>query len=158
MKPIGFSCEETLALPPDVIAQQILDIANWPEFKGYTIIPGIKSAEFEVRTPGIVGSKIRVTNTDGSHHLEEIVEWQPERGLKMLMTEFSNPLARLASHFEETWDFKRIGNETHVTRTFQLHAKTAWSRPLLWLISFVLKKAIARHLQQMQLKTRGLAK
>jgi len=150
MKPIGFYCEETLAFPPYVIAQQILDIANWTEFKGYGMLPGIERAEFEVRTPGIVGSKIRVTNTDGSRHLEEIVEWQPERGLKILMTEFSNPLGRLATHFEETWDFKRIGNQTRVTRSFQLHAKTAWSRPLLWLISLVLKKAIARHLHQMR--------
>ena len=50
MKPISFSCEETLGLAPEDIARQILDLANWTDFKGYGVLPGIKTAEFEVRT------------------------------------------------------------------------------------------------------------
>ena len=98
---------------------------------------------------GIVGSRIRVINTDGSTHVEEIVQWQPER-IEMHMKEFSTPLSRLASGIEETWDFKRIDNTTRVTRSFKLHAKSALTRPVLWLISILLKKAIARHLRQMR--------
>ena len=74
MKPITFTCEETLLLAPEDIARQILDLTKWPDFKGYGPVPGIKVAEFEVQTPGIVGSRIRVTNQDGSSHVEEIVE------------------------------------------------------------------------------------
>ena len=74
MKPIIFSCKATLSLAPEDIARQILDLTKWPEFHGYGPIPGIKVAEFEVQTPGIVGSRIRVTNQDGSSHIEEIVE------------------------------------------------------------------------------------
>ena len=51
MTPVYFSCETTLPLTPDEIAEQILDITNWPDFQGYGPLPGIKTAEFEVRTP-----------------------------------------------------------------------------------------------------------
>jgi len=58
MKPITFSCEQTLALAPEDIARQILDVTRWPDFNGFGPIPGIKAAEFEVRTPDIVASRI----------------------------------------------------------------------------------------------------
>ena len=71
MRPITFSCTDTLALAPAEIAGRILDLANWTDFKGYAVLPGIKAAEYEARTPGVVGSRIRVTSTDGSGHVEE---------------------------------------------------------------------------------------
>jgi hypothetical protein len=150
MNPITFTCEATLPLIPEAIARQILDLTKWPDFHGYWPIPGIKIAAFDVQTPGIVGSRIRVTNQDGSSHVEEIVEWQPEHRIRLHMKEFSPPLSRLATGFEETWEFKRSGNETHVTRSFRLHAKSVLGRLLLWVISFFLKRAIARHLRQMR--------
>jgi hypothetical protein len=150
MKPITFSCAETLDMSSHQVAEQILELTNWPDFKGFGLLPGIKAAEFEVKTPDIVGSRIRVTNTDGSSHIEEIVEWQPDCRLRLHLEEFSAPLARLATWFEETWDFERSDNTTKVTRSFKLHAKSALTRPLLWVISIFLKKAIARHLAQMR--------
>ena len=150
MKPITFSCEETLPLAPEDIARQILDLTKWPNFHGYGPIPGIKVAEFVVQTPGIVGSRIRVTNRDGSSHIEEIVEWQPDQRLRLHMQEFSPPLSRLATGFEETWEFKRTGNETQVTRSFRLHAKSFLAQCFLWVIASSLKRAIARHLRQMR--------
>ena len=66
MKSITFACKKTLPLAPEEIANQILDVEKWPEFQGYGPIPGIKTAEFEIRTANIVGSRIRVTNLDGS--------------------------------------------------------------------------------------------
>jgi hypothetical protein len=150
MKPITFSCEETVGLVPAEIAQRILDLTNWPDFKGFAILPGIKAAEFEVRTPGIVGTRIRVTNTDGTSHVEEIVEWQPDHRLRLHMKSFSAPLSHLATEFQETWEFERVENATRVTRSLKLHAKSALAWPLLWLIAVFLKKAIAHHLRQMR--------
>ena len=49
MKPITFSCIETLPLAPEDIAGHILDLANWTDFKGYGPLPGIKAAAFEAR-------------------------------------------------------------------------------------------------------------
>ncbi len=150
MKPITFTCHETLRLAPEDIAEQILDVAKWPDFRGYGPIPGIKSAEFEIRTPNVVGSRIRVTNLDGSSHVEEIVEWHPDRRLQLQMVNFSKPLSRLATAFVETWDFERVGNETKAARSFELNATSWLTKPVLWFISFFLKGAIARHLSEIK--------
>ena len=155
MKPITFTCEEALPMAPEDIARQILDLTKWPDFHGYWPIPGIKVAEFDVETPCIIGTRIRVTNLDGSSHVEEIVEWQPDHRIRLEMKDFSPPLSRLATRFEETWEFKRTGNETHVTRSFHLHAKSFLARLPWRVISFFLKRAIARHLGEM--RTSGVA-
>lgn len=149
MTPILFSCEATLTLPPEEIAAQILDVANWTTFTGYAFLPGIRTAQFEVRTPEIVGSRIRVTSTDGSSHVEEIVEWSPGR-LRLEMKEFSPPLCRLATKFDEAWEFEPGGPSTRVVRNFALHPTSAFSRPALWLISRFLKRAVMRQLRQMR--------
>jgi hypothetical protein len=150
MTPISFSCEETLLLAPEDIAKQILDLTKWPDFHGYGPIPGIKSAEFDFQTPNIVGTRIRVTNLDGSSHVEEITEWQPDHRVRLEMKEFSPPLSWLASTFEEIWDFERMEDQTKVSRSFRLHAKSRLARCLLWLMSFLLRRAIARHLREMK--------
>lgn len=150
MKPITFICTETLPLAPEEIAGQILDLANWTGFTGYGPMPGIKAAEFEVRTPNVTGTRIKVTNTDGSSHVEEVVEWVPDRRLRLDMKDFSPPLSHLATGFVETWEFERLGDGTRVTRSFEMHPKSFLARPVLWLISFLLKRAVARHLSQMR--------
>ena len=150
MRPIRFSCTETLRLLPADIVGLILDPANWTGFKGYAVLPGIRAAEYEARTPGVIGSRIRVINTDGSSHVEEVVEWQPDRQLRLQMKGFSPPLSRLASGFEESWVFRRTDGATRVTRSFELHPKSRLARPVLWLISLLLKWAIARHLRELR--------
>ncbi len=150
MVPITFTCRETLALAPADIAGQILDLEKWPEFTGYGPLPGIKSAEFEARTPDVVGTRIKVTNTDGSVHFEEIVEWQPDARLVLHMAEFSPPLSRLATRFEEEWVFVRANDATHAARTFRLYPKSLLTRPMMWLISLLLKRAVARHLRHIK--------
>jgi polyketide cyclase/dehydrase/lipid transport protein len=150
LMPITFSCEETLGIPPEKIADQILDISSWSGFQGYGVLPGIKTAEFKIRTPEIVGSRIQVTNTDGSSHVEEVVHWEPNKRVRLHMRDFSPPLSRLTTGFEETWEFSRIGQNTRVVRSFELTAKSSVTRPLLWLISILLKRAIASHLRQMR--------
>ncbi len=150
MKPITFSCVEVLELSADEIVQQILDLGNWPDFKGYGPLPGVKVAEYEVRTPDILGTRFKVTNTDGSSHVEEVVEYQPNRRLTLRMQEFSPPVSRLATHFDEIWEFEGAGSATRVKRSLHMYARSALMRLPLWMISFLLKRAIARHLQQMR--------
>jgi hypothetical protein len=149
MPPVVFCCEGRFAMPPEAIAAQILDLDRWPEFRGYGPLPGIRSATFESRTDAVVGTRIRVRNTDGSSHVEEIVEWDPVRRLHLRMQAFSSPLSRWATAFDETWEFHRDGDQTHVRRSFAMHARSAWTRPVLWLISWLLKSAIQHHVQQL---------
>lgn len=150
MKPVTFSCEASLPLAPEEIAQKILDVDNWTEFAGCWPIPGIRTAEFEIRTPEVVGSRIRVTNTDGSSHVEEIVHWEPDRRVQLHMHSFSAPLSKLATGFDETWKFERAHKATRVTRSFVLHARSTMARFCLAAIAIVLKRAIARHLTQIR--------
>ncbi|MEW4488625.1 SRPBCC family protein [Thalassoglobus sp. JC818] len=148
-KPIRFACEITLPEQPEEIASKILDLSKWPEFNGYGPLPGIKAAEFEIETPEIIGTRIRVTNQDGSTQVEEIVNWEPTRQVRLHMSEFSRPLSGLATSFDELWEFERNGDKTHIVRTFQMFPKSNLTKPVLWMISFLLKRAIARHLKQM---------
>jgi len=48
------------------------------------------------------------------------------------------------------WEFERLGEGTRVVHSFRLYPKSPLPRPALWLISLLLKRAIARHLRQMQ--------
>ncbi|MFO0887872.1 MAG: SRPBCC family protein [Isosphaeraceae bacterium] len=153
MRPITFSCEATLTAPPEVISNQILDLGLWSGFRGYGPLPGIRSAEFETRTPEVIGTRIRVTDTDGSTHTEEFVGWDPERQVQLRMADFTPPLSRLAVEFLETWEFAREGPDTRVVRSFALYPRSALTRPAVMLISILLKRAIVRHLRDMKAMT-----
>lgn len=150
MTSITFECVELIPQPPQEIAAQILDLNKWTEFEGYGPMPGIQSAEFELKTDKIVGTRIRVTSTDGSSHLEEIREWNPSRRIHLHFQEFSPPLSRLATGFDEVFVFESDNDQTRVTRSFELHPRSIWTTPLLWLISLLLRRAIAAHLRQMR--------
>lgn len=150
VKPITFSCTAILPMAPEAIAEQVLNVERWSEFQSFLFMPGIRSARYEVRTPTIVGSRIRVENTDGSRHVEEIVAWHPGRGLQMRLGEFSAPLDHLAERFEETWEFHPDGPRTRVVRRFELHARSYFTRPMIWMISWLLRAAVDRQLRSMR--------
>lgn len=149
-KPIQFECQEVIPWSPEEIISQMLDLQNWSNFQGYGPLPGIKTAEFEVRTPDLVDTRIRVVNRDGSSHVETITAWQPGKQLQMTMNEFTPPLSKMATHFLEIWNFQLLEQGTRVTRRFELYPKTLLSSWSLWMISFLLKQAIKRHLQQLK--------
>lgn len=127
----------------------ITDLSRWPEFSGYGPLPGIAGAAYESRTDDMVGSRIRVTNADGSSHVEAIIRWVPGGAVAMKMHDFTPPLSRLATHFIEEWAFEPRGAGTLVTRRFELYPRSAATRPFLWLISLLFRRAIARHLKEM---------
>ena len=63
--------------------------------------------------------------------LQEIVEWEPDRRLRLRMHEFSVPLSRLATGFVETWEFQPVGSKTKIIRWFKLYAKSILAWPLI---------------------------
>jgi transposase len=77
MRPILFECIEEIPIPATEICVEIATLSRWPEFKGYGFLPGIAAAEYEVQTSNMIATRIRVRNTDGSGHIEEICEWEP---------------------------------------------------------------------------------
>ena len=147
-KPITFSRSRFLLRTPEAIADEIADLSRWPAFAGYGPLPGIATAAYEERTDGMVGTRIRVENTDGSTHLETVEVWQPPERVVLRLHDFTSPVRRLASHFEEAWHFERETAGTLVTREVAMYPRSALTRPLLWLISFLMRRAIGRHLEQ----------
>ena len=57
------------------LREAFLDLSQWPGFTGWGPLPGIRQANFLRRTDAVRGSRIAVINTDGSSHVEEILEW-----------------------------------------------------------------------------------
>jgi len=147
-RPVRFELRAILPQSPHEIAGAILDLDQWPSFKGWGPLPGIRAAVFEHRTDNIVGTRIRVTNTDGSTHTETLTAWDPPRALSLRLDTFSRPLSRLATHFDETWRFEPPEDTApaHALRTFHLHPRSRLTRPLLVPIAAMLKRAIrAQH-------------
>ena len=149
MQPITFECSNVILASPLEICQAIADVDRWLEFSGYAFLPGIASAVYVTHTVGMVGSRIRVRNTDGSEHMEEVIEWQDGEKVVMKLHNFTPPLSLLATHFLETWRFAAQNGSTLVTRQLQMIPRHFWTRPLLWLISLLFRQAIAQHLKEM---------
>ena len=123
----------------------ILNLENWSSFKGYGPVPGIRKAEYKIKTDKIVDSVIEVESTDGSHHTETIKEWILGKSMVIEMGNFSSPLSHLATHFIERWSFLPSGKAQIMRREFTLYPKNFWALPFLWLISKFMKRAVDRH-------------
>lgn len=152
MNPIDIELTGIVRQSSQEICEEFLNLRRWPEFKGYSFLPGIKKAEFEVKTPAVVGSIIRVQNTDGSSHVEEIVVWDVDNQISMRFQDFSPPLRGLATHFVETWTFRPVGGGTEVTRKMLMVPKGWLGWVVLRPISRLMKKAFLQHLAELTKK------
>ena len=146
MKPIEFQCEQKTNKSSTTLCHEITNVSLWSDFDGYWMLPGIESANYDKKTNGLIGSRIRVLNSDGSRHIEEIIDWQEGIKISLKMHHFSAPLNKLSTHFIEQWYFKGNKSNCTVVRKFSLYPKNQLTRPLLWLISLLLRKAIQKHL------------
>lgn len=149
MKPIIVRIIGQTNRSPQEICAEFLDTNRWPEFKGYSILPGIEQAHFETKTPELIGSRINVKNTDGSSHVEEIIEWDVLNRIELKFQEFDSPLKKLATHFIEVWEFRKSADGTEVTRSMTMYPKGIAGRIMLIPISKLMKKALEKQLRQM---------
>ena len=148
MKPIEIKIVGLIRKPSPEICQEIFDTERWSEFKGYSILPGIKSAQFEVKTPQIIGSRIKVQNNDGSSHIEEIIEWDVSNRIALRFQEFDSPLRNLATHFIETWEFRKSSDGTEASRIMTMYPKGVLGWLMLIPISRLMKKAFEENFRQ----------
>ena len=151
MKPIEFQCQIVMRKSAIDICNEILNVESWSDFNGYGFLPGIEKAEYRKQTDNVLGSVIQVYNSDGSKHIEEIIKWKNGGTISMKMHEFSSPVNKIATHFIENWTFTKEKNKTLLIRQFILYPKTIFTKPFLWLISKILKKAIQQHLITMSI-------
>ena len=141
---VRFSCRAEFAMSPEDVSARVIDVDRWSDFRGWGPLPGIRKAEFIEKTGGVLGSRVRVENTDGSTHVEEIAEWDPGRRVALRMDGFGPPLSRLAESFYETLDLEAAGGGTLMVRSFEMVPTGMMARPLLVVISWMLKKAVER--------------
>lgn len=146
MKPIEVIVYGATEKTSPEICSIILDMNRWSEFKGYFILPGIKNAGFEVKTPDIIGTRIKVENLDGSSHIEEIIEWDTNSKIVLKFQNFTAPVKYLATQFIEVWKFKKSDNGTEITRIMTMYPKGFLARLLLLPISRLMKKALEQNL------------
>jgi hypothetical protein len=149
MKPIEIRIIGITRKSPQKLCVELLDTDRWSEFQGYAILPGIERAYFETKTSDLVGSRIKVRNTDGSSHIEDIIDWDMGNRVVLRLQGFNSPIQHLTTHFVETWEFSQLANGTEVARTMTMYPKN----PLGWLmllpISRLMKKAFEKHLVQL---------
>jgi hypothetical protein len=144
MKPIEIAITGHVEKTPEEICEEILVLERWSEFEGYSILPGIKHAQFETKTPNLVGSRIRVKNTDGSSHIEEIIEWNPASKVAFRFQEFQSPLRHLASYFVESWTFNELDEGTQLSRAMSMVPRGVVGWLMLYPISRLMKKAFSK--------------
>jgi hypothetical protein len=148
MKPIEVKVTGLTRKSTQEICAEFLDTHRWSEFKGYAFLPGIEQAQFETKTPDLIGSRIKVKNTDGSSHVEEIIEWDVFRRIAVRFQEFDSPLRNLATHFIEVWTFRETAGGTEVTRLMTMYPKGIAGWLMLIPISKLMKKAFEKNLSQ----------
>lgn len=156
VRPIRVAATRLLPYTPAQIMDEFLRVERWSTFRGYGPVPGIREARFLHRAEGggEVGTRIAVTNRDGSTHREEIVEWAPRASgpsrIAVRIDGFSPPLARLALRFIEEWDLvpDAASGGTRTTRAFTLEPTNALARIPLLAIGWLLARALARHLAE----------
>jgi len=148
MKPIEIEIIGHFQKSSQEICTEFLNIERWSDFKGYSILPGIEKAHFEIQTPKVVGTRIKVHNTDGSSHTEEIIEWDPSHRIALRFQEFNSPLKNLASHFIEAWEFRKLPDGMEVSRKMAMYPRNLFGWLMLIPISRLMKKSFEKNLSQ----------
>ncbi len=149
MTPVRFTCRRFIPYPATALCAWIADTDLWGTFRGYGPLPGVRRATYALRTEHMVGSRIMVENTDGSRHTEVIYRWIPGEAVAMRLEDFTLPVSTLATHFTEEWTLRTAADGTQAERVFSLYPRTVLTRPVLWLVSLVLRRAVDQHLKQM---------
>lgn len=144
MKPIVIAVEGVTAMRSEEVCAQVLELSRWPEFEGHGMLPGILRAEFERRTPEVVGTRIAVYSKDGSEHIEEIVEWDTQRRIAFRFQEFKSPVRRLATGFLETWTFAPSHDGLKIRREMAMYPKGILGWLMLRMISRMMRQAFVK--------------
>jgi hypothetical protein len=146
-----FVTQSETTRPPEETFDFIVDLSQWPSFRGYGPLPGIVKATLSEPVsetggagPGL-GSRIRVENTDGSVHHEVVVAFERGRLLQIRM-ELAPPVSYVLASIDETVELEPTPTGTRVTRRFVVQAASVFSAPVAWLFGGVLlRRAVDAH-------------
>ena len=139
----------------EVAFDDTLDCAHWTEFAGFAFIPGIVRAV--PRTPGtvVVGSTYDVTNSDGSHHEEEVVALDRPRTSVRRIFGLSGAFALLVRQMEETWTFSPLPSGCIARRVFEFEVTNSLLSPVGAVLLVPFRKAMQRHAERIAARIAG---
>lgn len=139
-----FTTVNDVRMPPPQAYAAILDLANWPLFRGYGPLPGIAEATLPEGGPIVAGSRVRVRNTDGSVHHERVVELVPDARYRVTM-ELVPPASWWMARIDEDVRLEPIPSGTRILRRFETVPRFGLAWPVVWAITQLLRRAVERH-------------
>lgn len=134
--------------PVEQVFAYATDLAAIREyFRGFGLVPGIRSVTMFDGAAPAPGAARRLEMVDGSVLREEILELDPPRGHAYRVSGFAPPLNWLARYGEGRWTFEPQGGGTNIRwhYTFSLTTPLAW--PVVWpLVKFFMRTSMRRTL------------
>jgi hypothetical protein len=141
----SFQTRTNVATRPGLVFAHVIDLDAWPTFRGFGPVPGIVEAKLVNGATVGPGSRIRVTNTDGSVHHEVIQAFEVGRHLTLQM-ELTPPASHVMAGIEERVDVEAHGAGTRITRRFTVRPRWFFMAPFAWVIAHgFLHRAVVRH-------------
>ena len=122
-----------------------LDATHWPEFAGWWFIPGIVSATQNAAGPVTLGTRHNVTNSDGSHHSEEIVALDRPRTHTRRVFGLTGAFSLIVRQMEEIWTFSPLASGCDAKRVFYFELTNRAFCPIGLFLLVPFREAMKRH-------------
>ncbi|MEX2153808.1 MAG: SRPBCC family protein [Gemmatimonadaceae bacterium] len=145
---IKFAAHEFLLVDATTAFDFTNDARNFVSFVGFGIVPGIREARYE--TPGAprLGSRRRITKTDGTDHLEEITAFEKPTLHVSRISGLTAPLSWLVRSAEDAWRFSPASSGTRIDRVFAFELTSPLVAPIAFpLMHIFMRIAIRRDLR-----------
>ena len=152
MKSITFSCKRRSPSPPEEIAGQILDLANWTELQGLWRPAGdqgggVRGPHARASSAPASGSRTRTGRATSRRSSSGSPTARLRLGMNGLLAPAVPPGDRVRGDVGVRADRRAAPGSSAPSSCTR---RSRLTRPLLWLISLLLKRAITRHLRQMR--------
>ena len=121
----------------------------------YGPIPPVKDVRDQTGDWDAAGQTRVVLMVGGGSLQEELTSVDPPNSFAYTLAGVKGPLAPLVSSIEGKWSFAPAGTGTRVTWQWTLHAKSAWSAPVLPAFGRIWKGYARRVLKELSLQLTG---
>ena len=109
------------------------------------------------RASGVtIGSTYDVTNSDGSHHVEEVVALDRPRTNTRRIFGLSGAFALIVRQMEEIWTFAPQSTGCVAKRVFRFEVTSPLLSPLGAVLLIPFRKAMQRHAERMVARLRSI--
>jgi ribosome-associated toxin RatA of RatAB toxin-antitoxin module len=153
---LSFTTTHLFRVTPERLFDFTNDAPNFVSFVGFGPIPGIRKATYETVGEPRIGSKRRITKTDGTEHFEELVVFDRPRRHVSRITGLSPPFSWLVRYGEDDWKFMPSNSGTLIERTFAFELTNPLAAlPAFPLLHLFMRFAVIRDLRNVERAVHG---